>query len=110
MRFLSIVLCFSCLGCVVGAEHPLTPAGQSVRLGQSDAPPGCKEIGTVSGNGMSMSYEEQATRAKNDMRNTAAERGANFVRLEGLTNDPQGGSMTATGTAYACPAPAAAPQ
>jgi hypothetical protein len=92
---------------VIGPSVQLTAAGQNVRLVQTDAPAGCKELGTVTGAGMSAYDNERADRAKNDLRNSAAALGANYVRLEGLTVEPP--NANATGTAYACPVVAPAP-
>ncbi len=74
----------------------LTPGGAGVRLMKSDPPAGCKEIGDVSGYGGGAGALENA---KNEMRNKASDRGANYVRVE--TADIRSSQMT--GTAYQCP-------
>ena len=73
----------------------LTAAGAKVTLNKADPPPTCKEAGSVSGYTIGPDYQEKN---KNKLRNEAAEKGANFVRLE--QNDSDG---NAAGTAYKCP-------
>lgn len=73
----------------------LTQAGAQVTLNKADPPKGCVEKGGVSGYTIGPDYQE---RNKNKLRNEAAEKGANYVRLE--QNDSDG---NASGTAYACP-------
>jgi hypothetical protein len=74
----------------------LTEAGKNVRTITSDPPATCEDIGTVYGRGDS---EE----IKNGMRNEAAEKGANYVRMETYNPMTAGGS----GTAFRCPTAAA---
>jgi len=79
----------------------LSQAGAQVKLMKNDPPPGCAEVGGVSGYTVGPNYQE---RVKNKLRNDAADRGANYVRLETLTSDGN-----ASGTAFKCPdAPAVA--
>jgi hypothetical protein len=73
----------------------LTQAGAQVRLLKGDPPPTCKEVGGVSGYTIGPDYQE---RNKNKLRNAAAEKKGNVVRLE--QNDSDG---NAAGTAYRCP-------
>ncbi|MBS2018505.1 MAG: DUF4156 domain-containing protein [Deltaproteobacteria bacterium] len=73
----------------------LTQAGAQVTLNKADPPKGCVEKGGVSGYTIGPDYQE---RNKNKLRNEAAEKGANYVRLE--QNDSDG---NASGTAYSCP-------
>lgn len=75
----------------------LSEAGAGVKVMSADPPPNCTEIGHVSG---SLARRDRAERAKNEMRNRAAEKGANYVRLEGV--DSAYGS-SANGTAFKCP-------
>jgi hypothetical protein len=87
------VLGVTLIGCGGGA---LTQAGSAVTLNKSDPASGCKEVGGVSGYTIGPDYQDKN---KNKLRNEAAEKGANYVRLE--QNDSDG---NASGTAYKCPA------
>jgi hypothetical protein len=73
----------------------LTQAGAAVTLNKADPPSGCSEAGGVSGYTIGPEYQEKN---KNKLRNEAATKGANYVRLE--QNDSDG---NASGTAYRCP-------
>ena len=73
----------------------LTQAGAQVQLMKGDPPQGCKEIGGVSGYTIGPDYQEKN---KNKLRNEAATKNGNYVRLE--QNDSDG---NAAGTAYRCP-------
>lgn len=73
----------------------LTEAGARVKLMKADPPQSCAEVGGVSGYKVGPDYQD---RLKNGLRNDAAEKGANYVRLETLTSDGN-----ASGTAYRCP-------
>ncbi|MBI5544862.1 MAG: hypothetical protein HY901_13310 [Deltaproteobacteria bacterium] len=91
-------LAFGTLGCA-GA---LTEAGARVKLVKADPPAECAEVGGVSAYRIGPDYHDKL---KNSLRNDAASKGANYVRLESLTSDGN-----AAGTAYRCPeTPAAAP-
>ena len=74
----------------------LSKAGAAVKVMKADPPQGCSELGAVSGRAIGPDHIE---RSKNGMRNEAAEKGANYVRLENL--DTENGY--AAGTAYKCP-------
>ena len=89
-----IILAFggSLMACGGGA---LTQAGAQVQLMKGDPPPTCKEVGSVSGYTIGPDYQEKN---KNKLRNEAAAKNGNFVRLE--QNDSDG---NAAGTAYRCP-------
>jgi Domain of unknown function (DUF4156) len=73
---------------------------------KSDPSTGCQELGDVSGrakaSGGALDPADVLENSKNDLRNKAAEMGANDVRWE------TGGSKgeVVTGTAYRCAAPA----
>jgi len=73
----------------------LTQAGAQVKLMKADPPAGCKERGGVSSYTIGPDYQEKN---KNKLRNEAAEKGANYVRLE--QNDSDG---NASGTSFTCP-------
>jgi hypothetical protein len=86
------------LGVVLGGVAcggSLTEAGARVKLMKADPPPTCTEVGSVSGYKVGPNYQD---RLKNDLRNDAADKGANYVRLETLTSDGN-----ASGTAFRCP-------
>ncbi|MCB9489995.1 MAG: DUF4156 domain-containing protein [Deltaproteobacteria bacterium] len=65
---------------------------------KSDPPDGCEEIGQVRGEPAGMGPATPMESAKIDMRNEAAEMGANYVRMEAVM---QNGAVE--GTAYKCP-------
>lgn len=88
-----VALAASLVACGGGA---LTDAGAQVKLMKADPAPGCTEVGGVSGYTVGPDYQEKN---KNKLRNEAAEKGGNYVRLE--QNDSDG---NASGTAYRCPA------
>ena len=89
-----------CMAGCLGNPIVLTAGGSAVQLMKADPPPGCAEVGPARGefsNG-----EDTAARledAKRDMRNKAADKGANYVRMEAILPLGQG----VTGTAYKCP-------
>ena len=85
----------------VACGGSLTEAGARVKLMKADPPQACTEVGSVSGYKVGPNYQE---RLKNDLRNDAAGKGANYVRLETLTSDGN-----ASGTAFRCPDQAATP-
>jgi hypothetical protein len=81
----------------------LTDAGKMVNVGKAEPQSGCKDLGTVYGTGSGGGYtssEDKMRSARNDIRNNAAERGANYVSLDALGSDVSG--MTLSGKAYAC--------
>ncbi|HVH47873.1 MAG TPA: DUF4156 domain-containing protein [Labilithrix sp.] len=92
MKRLVLFLGLSLVACGGGA---LSPEGAKVTLNKADPPSGCTEAGGVSSYTIGPDYQEKN---KNKLRNEAAEKGANFVRLE--QNDSDG---NASGTAYRCP-------
>ena len=67
----------------------------------TDPPASCEEIGGVRGLGSGWA-ESPEENAKTEVRNNAAERGANVVRLETMTKTPDYGHVTMTGTAHKC--------
>ena len=85
---LGLALCGG--GCAAG----LTEAGAQVKLMKADPPSTCEEVGGVSGYAIGPSYQDAL---KNKLRNEAAGKGANYVRLETLTSDGN-----ASGTAFRC--------
>ncbi len=77
-------------GCVMNgapsAPPPLSPAAQSVQVLKSDPPRSCRDLGpleAVHGSGCG-GFGSQGTYegAYNELRNMAAARGANYVRMD----------------------------
>jgi hypothetical protein len=92
MKRIILGFCLALAACGGGA---LTPAGAKVTLNKADPAAACAEVGGVSGYTIGPDYQDKN---KNKLRNEAAEKGANYVRLE--QNDSDG---NAAGTAYRCP-------
>ncbi len=70
---------------LVACPPALTPAGQQVRL-RTARPFGCAELGTLHGPGDSVDHsssEDATSSSHSDLRNQAAEMGANYVWLVG---------------------------
>jgi hypothetical protein len=86
-RSCALVLALCC-GCYT---VPLTEAGKGVQLMKSDPPEGCREVGSVAGKG----DDEQI---KVGLRNGAARKGGNYVRMETFN----AATETQTGTAFRC--------
>jgi len=91
---ISLVMLLS--GCGATA---LTAGGQSVKVQKSDPPPGCEEVGFLEGRSSNLvaNYKENA---RNKLRNQAAERGANYLRLE--SEVVTGNGVAYEATAYKC--------
>jgi hypothetical protein len=85
-------LLFTLVGCGATA---LTAGGMNVQLMKSDPPIGCQEVGPLTARG---------NEPRINIRNDAAKLGANYVRLETISNY----GAQASGTAYKCPEPAGA--
>jgi hypothetical protein len=85
-----LALAFVCSAAACGGA--LTEQGSQVKLLKADPPADCKEVGSVSAYMVGPNFQE---RLKNKMRNDAAQKGANYVRLENLTSDGN-----AAGTAF----------
>jgi hypothetical protein len=75
------------------------PGAANVKLMKADPPEACEELGPVRGSGNNYTGNEEG--AKVELRNAAAELGANYVRMETVSDY----GNTFTGTAYQCPAP-----
>jgi hypothetical protein len=87
---------------VPACVEDLTAAGQQVHMGKAD-PEGCRELGRVHGSGGGGRYTSSDAKmesAENDIRNKAAEMGANYVAMDALGGDGQG--MTLSGRAFQC--------
>ena len=93
-------------GCHLPGNGPmptLTTGGQSLQASREEPPEGCKEVGPVTGSGGDVMGEHGTTgaveAARINMRNEAAAKGANYVRVE----TGQGSVGLELGTAFACP-------
>ncbi len=82
------------LGLSACATVQLSEAGVKVKLMKSDPPSGCEEVSAVSAYSVGPNYQESL---KNKLRNQAAEKGANYVRLDMLESNGN-----ASGTAFKC--------
>jgi hypothetical protein len=90
----------------------LSQGGAQVALSRNSPPPGCKSLGYLTargggtfGGGM-ISNDRLTEYAQNDLRNQAAELGANFVQHDPPSMGSGDGTtttVTVTGTAYLCP-------
>lgn len=111
-----LVLMASLLVATTGATacktSDLTEGGAKVAASRNPPPPGCKSLGYITGKGGGtfgggfVSNEDLIEYAMNDLRNKAAELGANLVQHDPPTMGQGDGtttSVTITGTAYACP-------
>ena len=89
------------LALLSGCATQLTMQGQQVRTIDKQSDYKCKFIGTVTGsNSMGNTKAHDSQGAMNEMRNSAAEIGANAVRL--LNLDVTLGETTALGEALKC--------
>jgi Domain of unknown function (DUF4156)/Short C-terminal domain len=87
----------------VACVTELTGAGQQVRIGKQDPADGCTELGTVYGSSTGGGYastEDKMTSAENELRNRAAEKGANYVVMDAIGSGLPG--MTISGRAFRC--------
>lgn len=99
-RYTALMTCSLCIAgsaALAGCHSALTQAGRNVQLMKADPPNGCKEVGNVTGESVIVGGSGDDEDAKNELRNKAAEQGANYVRLEKM------GAGTAEGTAFRCP-------
>jgi hypothetical protein len=97
---LALAACGFVTGCA-STPTKLTPEGSNVKCQKADPVSSCEEIGAVVGLGMAWD-ENKAETAKNAMRNAAAEKGGNYVRLETVERLGSG-NVEYTGTAFKCP-------
>ncbi|WP_394840139.1 DUF4156 domain-containing protein [Pendulispora rubella] len=98
---------------VACASTSLSGEGARVTVVRSAPPPNCTEVAQLVGHGggsfggRGISNDKLIEYAQNDLRNKAAERGANYVQQDPPTlGQHEGTTSTATisGTAYRCPA------
>jgi hypothetical protein len=111
---LLVLISFVITACVTTTTE-LDSKGSRVRLGQSDPKLKCKELGEVDTDVDEAPFsltEASPIGAKNKLRNLAAAKGANYIRLESISPltrrvGTHGGGGTygyrATGTAFLCP-------
>ena len=95
-RCLYVALVLFAFGCSPSAA---TAGGKNVQVQMADPPESCEQISVISASASNTGNDDKSAREK--LRDRAAERGANYVRLDTL-----GGSSTLkeyTGTAYKCP-------
>jgi hypothetical protein len=118
MRSFVLGMAALALGCVAPAQ--LTQGGSTVRTAKGDAPVGCTEVGAVEGadhspyaGGASERLRVEREQAYVKLRNSAADRGANFVQVtkEGSEDVYEMSTVKQRyvfrGIAYKCPAPSA---
>ena len=100
MKIYLQMVCVLGLGALIGCSVPLSQAGAGVKLSKEEPAAGCTEIGTVTGQG----NVDDIERAKNEMRNHAANLGANYVRWDTHSASGSKGILqTLSGTAFKCP-------
>ena len=109
MKKLLLVTCLA-FGCLLSACHTasLSQNGAAVAPTRDPLPPECTTLGLLVGKGddtyndANISKEESIERAMTDLRIKASDLGATHIQ-----HDPpqlgEGGTVTITGTAYACP-------
>jgi hypothetical protein len=105
------VMCVCLLGTSACKTSDLSPEAANVAAGRSAAAPGCKPLGYLTGKGGGtfggsfISNEDLIEYAMNDLRNQAADKGANYVQHDPPqlgSGDGTTTSVTITGTAYQC--------
>lgn len=98
LKVVGFVFCAGMLGCAAYSQYrsPLSTEGQGVKLIKSDPDNNCTEAGSVIGRGITDEF------SKNSIRNEAASRGANLVRLETVKTG-EGVGVIYSGTAFKCP-------
>ena len=85
----------------VGCATPLTTEGSKIRLIQHQSDHDCTFVDTVTGvNAMGMDSAHDAEGALNQLRNKAALKGANAVRIISITTTPK--NTTTVGEALNC--------
>jgi uncharacterized protein YbjQ (UPF0145 family) len=90
-----------CAVLIAGCAHQLTQGGQRVRLVDRQSDRQCEFIGTVTGaNALGNTKAHDSQGAMNQMRNYAAEMGANAVRV--LNVDVTYGETNVIGEALRC--------
>ena len=95
-RCLTVLLTLLALGCSPSAT---TAGAKAVRVEKADPPEACQQVSVITASASNSGNDDETVRAS--LRERAAARGANYVRLDQL-----GGTETIkeyTGTAYKCP-------
>ena len=118
-RHLRIGALIVATGSLVGCKTAdLTGEGAKVAASRNPAPSGCTPKGYLTGKGGGtfggdlIANEKLIEYAMNDLRNQAADKGANYLQHDPPqlgSGDGTTTSVTITGTAYLCPEPAAPP-
>ncbi len=94
MRLAILNLSFLFIAC---SHQPVILKSDDIKVARQEADKSCTEIGPVVGNNISV--KGTVEQAIEDMKQDAAKKGANFVRIE--TTSALGTSVK--GTAYSCP-------
>lgn len=81
-----------------GCAATLTAAGMKVKATKTAPPPECTEIGDVSAG-----YEGSPEAIRNELRNKAAEKGANYLVINEIISSGMYNLLVGSGTAYHCP-------
>lgn len=98
LAFVSSTLLLLCVACASSVE--LSEGAKKVKLGTAEPAANCEELGTVEGSGREVwPGDGTIASAENDLRNKAADMGANYVRV--VDTLPENYSMS--GAAYRCP-------
>ena len=93
-RIIILALAASLTAC---ASRPLTPESEDVKMSREIPSESCKEIGRVTGTSKSRKATHDELLA--DMRQDAAKKNANYVKVE----EYSGLGTMVTGTAFSCP-------
>jgi hypothetical protein len=86
---------------IVGCSVALKPGAEKVKVMKSDPAPECQELGAIRGAATIASGDIE--QPKNDLRNKAMEKGANYVRIDVILYHPSGTIASIDGTAFKCP-------
>ena len=111
---IAAVGCLVAVGMLVASckTARLTEAGAQVAASPNPPVPGCQPLGSLTGKaggdaGAYISEQDLTTYALNDLRNQAANLGANYVQHSPPAKEATGSTVTSisfAGTAYRCPA------
>lgn len=92
--FLALSLSLFLTSC---GSTPVVPEGKNVKVSRDDADKDCRELGSVVGRLLTTTAKPED--AIEDMKQEAANKGANYVRMETAS----GLGSAVKGTAYFCP-------
>lgn len=79
------------------SHQPLVPEGKNVTARREDPAPTCENLGAVEGRNRDLKGDVE--KAIEDLKNEAAKKGANYVRVEATS----GYGNSVRGTAFRCP-------